>query len=125
MAVGSGGEAGDLEDAGSGAEGVEDRDGAAAWVGADIAVPRDALPPAAEDEYYWVDLIGMAVYDTDEQYIGRIVDIIPTGANDVYVVKNKTKDENAEILIPAIESVVLEIDFENKTMRVELPEGLE
>jgi ribosomal 30S subunit maturation factor RimM len=47
-----------------------------------------------------------------------------TGSNDVYVVKNKTRDENAEILIPAIESVVLEIDFENKIMRVELPEGL-
>ena len=49
---------------------------------------------------------------------------MPTGSNDVYIVKNKTKDDNTEILIPAIESVVLEIDFENKTMRVELPEGL-
>ena len=47
-----------------------------------------------------------------------------TGSNDVYIVKNQTKDDSTEILIPAIESVVLEIDFENKTMRVDLPEGL-
>jgi ribosomal 30S subunit maturation factor RimM len=49
---------------------------------------------------------------------------MPTGGNDVYIVKNKTMDGSTEILIPAIESVVLEIDFENKTMRVDLPEGL-
>ena len=47
-----------------------------------------------------------------------------TGSNDVYVVKDTNKENNNETLIPAIESVVLEIDFEHKRIRVNLPEGL-
>ena len=47
-----------------------------------------------------------------------------TGSNDVYVVKDPNKTNNNEILIPAIESVVLEIDVEHKRIRVNLPEGL-
>jgi ribosomal 30S subunit maturation factor RimM len=49
---------------------------------------------------------------------------MPTGGNDVYVVKNHDVNDRHEILIPAIESVVLNIDFKNKIMRVDLPEGL-
>jgi 16S rRNA processing protein RimM len=61
------------------------------------------------------------VYTSDDQYIGRLESIIETGSNDVYVVKT----DDREILIPALEAVVLSIDIENKTMRVELPEGLD
>ena len=105
-------------------KGIEDRNTAETLIGAELFIDRTALPELEEGVYYWVDIIGLSVFTTDNQYIGRVESIMATGSNDVYVVKNKTKDENAEILIPAIESVVLEIDFENKTMRVELPEGL-
>jgi 16S rRNA processing protein RimM len=54
------------------------------------------------------------------EFLGRIESIIETGSNDVYVVKSNEK----EVLIPALESVVLEIDLEHKRMQVDLPEGL-
>jgi len=73
-----------------------------------------------EGIYYWFDLIGIKVYTTEEKYLGRIESIVETGSNDVYVVKHGEK----EVLIPALESVVLDIDLEHKRMRVDLPEGL-
>ena len=105
-------------------KGIEDRNTAETLIGAELFIERIALPELEEGVYYWVDIIGLSVFTTDNQYIGRVESILSTGSNDVYIVKNKTKDDGTEILIPAIESVVLEIDFENKTMRVELPEGL-
>ena len=60
------------------------------------------------------------VFTIGEKYIGRLESIIPTGSNDVYVVK----DDATEILIPALASVVLDIDLDRKRMLVQLPEGL-
>ena len=105
-------------------KGIEDRNTAETLIGAELFIERIALPELEEGVYYWVDIIGLSVFTTDNQYIGRVESILSTGSNDVYIVKNKTKDDGTEILIPAIESVVLEIDFENKAMRVKLPEGL-
>jgi len=105
-------------------KGIEDRNTAETLIGAELFIERIALPELEEGVYYWLDIIGLSVFTTDNQYIGRVESVMPTGGNDVYIVKNQTKDDSTEILIPAIESVVLEIDFKNKTMRVELPEGL-
>ncbi|MEE4262691.1 MAG: ribosome maturation factor RimM [Desulfobacteraceae bacterium] len=101
-------------------KGVTDFDRAEALIGAEIFIPETELPELDEDTYYWFELIGIEVYNTEEDYLGRITSIFPTGSNDVYVVKNKTK----EVLIPALESVVIDIDLELKRMRVDLPEGL-
>ena len=73
-----------------------------------------------EGTYYWVDLIGIGVFTTEKEYLGRIESIVETGSNDVYVVKNGER----EILIPALETVVLDIDLGKKQMQVDLPEGL-
>jgi 16S rRNA processing protein RimM len=105
-------------------KGIENRNTAKTLIGAELFIERIALPELEEGVYYWVDIVGLSVFTTDNKYIGRVESIIPTGSNDVYVVKDQTKDDSTEILIPAIESVVLEIDFKNKTMRVDLPEGL-
>jgi 16S rRNA processing protein RimM len=101
-------------------ENLRQRESAEALVGAKIFTERTALPEPAEGEYYWSDLIGLAVYSTDGQYLGRLEDIIATGSNDVYVVR----DGDRETLLPALERVVKEIDIEQGLMRVELPEGL-
>jgi 16S rRNA processing protein RimM len=101
-------------------KGVTDRDGAEAMIGADMFIPETELPEPDEDTYYWFELIGLEVYTTEEDYLGRITSIFETGSNDVYVVKDKKQ----EVLIPAIESVVIDIDIEHKRMRVDLPEGL-
>ena len=74
----------------------------------------------------------MAVFSGNNEYLGRITDIIPTGANDVYVVNADDNGETGstdgspkEILIPALASVVLDVDIKQRTMRVKLPEGLD
>jgi len=90
-------------------------------VGSELFVGRKLLPELDKGSYYWLDLIGLSVYTMDHSYLGRVESIIPTSGNDVFVVKREEK----EILIPALESVVLDVDIENNTMRVDLPEGLE
>jgi len=100
--------------------GVGDRSSAEAVSGASLFMPRSALPPAEPDTWYWCDLIGLAVYETDGGFLGRVESMIETGSNDVFVVR---QGEN-ERLIPAIEQVVREIDLEDGKMVVDLPEGL-
>ena len=105
-------------------EGIGSRDAAETLIGSKLLVERSTFPELEEGSYHWCDIIGLTVFTTDEQYIGRVESIISTGSNDVFVVKDLDKGDDDETLIPALESVVLEIDFEHKTMRVALPEGL-
>jgi 16S rRNA processing protein RimM len=103
---------------------ITTRNQAEAMVGCGIFIARSSLPPLDADTNYWADLIGMAVYDTDDQPLGRIVEIIPTGANDVYVVETPKGHAVDEILLPATASVVLEVDLPGNRMRVDVPDGL-
>ncbi len=100
---------------------VTSREQAKTLVGSGLYIQRAGLPKLEDGAYYWFDLIGLKVYTSDDQYLGRLDSIIETGANDVYVVN---KDDR-EILIPALKSVVRSIDIESRIIRVELPEGLE
>jgi 16S rRNA processing protein RimM len=103
---------------------VTTRHQAEALVGCELMIPRSSLPPLEEDTHYWIDLIGMSVFTTDRECLGRITDVIATGANDVYVVATPEGYPVAEILLPAIASVILEVDVAGGKMVVELPEGL-
>lgn len=94
--------------------GVNHRDTASALKAFDILIHRDRLPKLTDGTYYWYDLIGMTVNDTKGIYMGVIERIIDTGANDVYVVKDGAK----EILIPAIATVIDEVDVKTQRMRV-------
>jgi 16S rRNA processing protein RimM len=67
-------------------EGCEDRDQAALLVGAELAVPRERLPQAPPGEYYWADLEGLEVVTTTGVRLGRVEQMMATGANDVMVV---------------------------------------
>ncbi len=100
--------------------GVDDRRQAESLVGAEMFIEKARLPEPAPGTYYWFDLIGMEVYSTAENYLGRLTAVIPTSGNDIYVVKNGEK----EVLVPALESVVRDIDCERRRMQVDLPEGL-
>ena len=104
--------------------GIENRDLAETIIGSELFVKKDRLPKLVDGAYYWFDIIGLAVFTMDENYIGIIESIIPTGSNDVYVVRDTQNDRYSERLIPAIESVVLKIDLDQKRMVVALPEGL-
>lgn len=117
--------------------GIEDRDMAIRLKGQLVAVPRSELPELdSEDEYYWSDLIGLTVTNTQGITLGVIVDVFETGANDVIVVRpeqesvsvalhdtklNKTKKaaKPEEKLLPFIADVVLKVELQAKSMLVE------
>ena len=94
--------------------GCEDRDAAAALRGKPVAVPRAALPETRSGEYYWADLIGLAVVNTGSQQLGRVVEVLQTGANDVLVVQGER-----ERLIPFIATVIREVDSTAGMIRVD------
>jgi 16S rRNA processing protein RimM len=99
---------------------VADRNHAETLAGAAVIVARSSLPALEDDEYYWEDLIGLAVYSIDASYLGALTAVFRTGSNDVYVVRNG----DDEILIPALAWVVVAVDVDAGTMTVDLPEGL-
>ncbi len=105
-------------------KGIENRNQAEALVESEIFIKKSCLPELEDEAYYWFDIIGLSVFTMDGKYIGKVESIFPTGSNDIYIVKNSTKAADSEMLIPALESVVLSIDLKNKKMHVDLPESL-
>lgn len=87
-------------------------------VGAELCVPESRLPPTDPGEFYWYQLIGLEVVNTEGQKLGTLEEIIETGSNDVYVVRRGRE----EILVPAIEEVVRDVDLQRRLMTVDLPE---
>lgn len=81
--------------------------------GAYIGVTADTLPEPASDEVYWRDLMGCEVVN-DDGVLGRVKDVLETGANDVLVVAT----EAGEVLVPYVEQYVTEVDTANKRIRV-------
>jgi 16S rRNA processing protein RimM len=102
-------------------KGISDRNLAETLPGSDLLVEKSSLPDLEPDTYYWSDIAGMSVISVDGRHIGTVTSLIETGSNDVYVIQTP---DTGEILIPAIASVVLEIDLNRKIMRVDIPEGL-
>lgn len=95
-------------------EGCNDRDQAIELMNADIAIPRDQLPAAAEDEYYWRDLEGLQVRTLDGTELGRVEYLFETGANDVMVVKG-----DSERLLPFVDQVIKSVDLEGGIITVD------
>jgi 16S rRNA processing protein RimM len=88
-------------------DGFDDRDEAAALVGKEIAVPRDALPDTEDGHYYWQDLEGLKVLRGDGSKLGTVAYLLETGAHDVMVVKGEV-----ERLIPFVsDDVVIDVDL--------------
>lgn len=90
------------------------------YKGKGIFVPREDAVPLDEDEYYIADLIGMEVF-TEDGHFGVVKDVIETGANEVYIIES---DEHGEVLIPAIRQCVLDVNVEEKRMKIRLMDGL-
>jgi len=100
--------------------GIDDRESAEALRGRLLAVEESELQPLPEGHYYRFQLIGLAVISTDGEELGRVTDVLSTGANDVYVVRG----DRGELLLPATDEVVREIDLEGGRMLVEALPGL-
>lgn len=99
--------------------GYEDCDQATVFRNQFVAIKTSDAEPLQEGKFYQHEVIGMEVVDEDGNRIGKISEIIPTGANDVYVVQ---PEDGEEILIPAVKLVVLKIDPLKGRMIVKLPE---
>lgn len=104
--------------------GIENRTQAEALVGSALYIQKKNLPELKDGDYYWFDIIGLSVFSVEGEYIGRVASILPTGSNDVYIVKDVAGGRQKETLIPALASVVVCIDLEKKIMQVDLPDGL-
>jgi len=107
-------------------EGVADREQAAALIGYQIAVRRSQLANLPEGEYYWSDLIGFEVLNTEGREFGQVDRIFETGANDVLVVdagdKGNNKD-NPEILIPWVrDHYIIKVDVAARQIVVDWQE---
>lgn len=102
-------------------QGVDDRDAARQLIGALIAITPDQLPQLEQGEYYWRDLIGMRVINTEGVELGVVRRLMETGANDVMVVGTADGDDSAkENLIPWTPGrAVLEVDVERREIRVD------
>lgn len=102
-------------------KGIDDINAAQIYKNCYIKIDRKDAVKLPEDSYFIVDLIGLQVYTDNNEELGNIVDVYPTGANDIYVVKN---EEGKQVLLPAIGDVIKKVDIENKKMIVHLIEGL-
>jgi 16S rRNA processing protein RimM len=90
------------------------REAAYALRGMQIAVPRSALPDTRDNEFYWIDLIGLTAVNAAGEELGTVVRILETGANDVLVVQGRS-----ECLVPFIAAVVDTVDLAKGVIRVD------
>ena len=96
-------------------DGYVDRDQAAGLVGADIGVPREAMPETDGDQYYWSDLEGLRVLHRDGTELGQLAYLLETGAHDVMVVQGEQ-----ERLIPfVLDKVVIGVDLDKGEIEVD------
>jgi 16S rRNA processing protein RimM len=86
-----------------------------------LYISRKSAPKLSDGEFYQYQLLNLAVEDESGRSLGKITGIIETGANDVYEV---TDEGGHEFLLPAIAEVILNVDLDQKTMRVHLLPGL-
>ncbi len=100
--------------------GCNDRDAAEALRDMLVQIPLEEAVPLEEGEYYEHQIVGLAVVEQDGTPLGKVREILSTGSNDVYIVVGP----EGELLLPAIEPVILEIDLQAGRMVVEVLEGL-
>lgn len=102
-------------------EGYDKIEDVMAFKGKGLYVTRENAVKLKKNEYFIADLIGMKVYEEDDNCLGTLKDVLQTGANDVYVV---LMENGKEVLIPAIRECILSVDVAGQVMKVHLLEGL-
>lgn len=91
------------------------------YKGRDLLIRRDQAVELDEDEYFVTDLIGLRVEAEDGTVLGELKEVMPTGANDVYIVQQENRKE---ILLPAIKDCILDVDLEQGIMKIHVMDGL-
>jgi len=100
--------------------GIQDRTAAEEWRNAYVYVPVEDALPLGDGEYYYHQIEGLTVMSIEGEVLGQVTEVLPTGANDVYVVQGT----EGELLLPALKSVIIRVDLDAGTMLVRVPDGL-
>ena len=100
--------------------GIEQREEAQQLRGTYLQIGTADVPPAAEGEYYRFQLLGLAVHSADGGELGIVIDILSTVENDVYVVRGPL----GEVLIPAVDDVVQQVDIAARKITIDVVPGL-
>jgi 16S rRNA processing protein RimM len=101
------------------AQDVDDRTAAEALKGARIFVSRASFPTAEKDEYYWVDLIGLAVVNREGMVLGEVRELLSTGAQTVLVMDFLQDGKPQERLIPFVAAYVDDVDLPKRVITVD------
>jgi 16S rRNA processing protein RimM len=101
--------------------GIKSRESAARFTNLILHIPVEHAMPLPQGEFYHHELVGLTAVGDDGQVLGQISEVLVTGANDVYAVKN---DDGRELLLPATEEVILAIDLDAGQVQVHLLPGL-
>ena len=101
------------------ANGVDDRTAAEALRGSRIFISRSHFPKAAEDEYYWVDLIGLDVINREDVALGVVKELLSTGAQTVLVMDYQEDGKICERMIPFVSAYVDDVDLKARRIRVD------
>ena len=99
---------------------VDDIEAARRLQGKDISIPLSEAHALPEGEYYRFQILGLEVFDSKGEAVGRIMDILPTASNDVYIVAGP----QGEVLVPATEDVIRAIDLQKGRMIIDIIDGL-
>ena len=102
-------------------KGIDDMNEAEKVKGLYLKIDRKNAKKLPKDTYFIADLLGLDVYSDEGKHLGKVDDIYPTGANDVYVIKDEM---GKQLLLPGISDVIKEIDLENEKIIVHLLKGL-
>ena len=99
-------------------EGIETPEEAYKYKDKYIEIKRENAVKLENDRYFVADIIGSRVIDENNKELGNVFDVIVTGSNDVYWVKGKE-----EVLVPALKSVIIKMDMENKLIIIKSVES--
>ena len=100
--------------------GIDTQEDAERLRGARLEVPLDEVPSLSPDSYYHFQILDMEAWTQGGEFLGVVEDILSTGSNDVYVVRQGKH----EVLVPALQDVIVNVDLEKGRITVDLPEGL-
>ena len=98
---------------------VDDRSAAEALKGARIFIPRSSFPTAAEDEFYWVDLLGLDVVNREGVALGQVQDLLSTGPQTVLVLSSVQDGKPLERMIPFVSQFVDGVDLPSRRITVD------
>lgn len=103
-------------------KGIDNINDVEKYKGNGLFVTRKDAIKCSKDEYFIADLIGIKAVTEDGKEIGEIVEVLQTGANDVYIIKRPGKKE---LLLPAIKECILNVDMNERVMQVFIMPGLD